>query len=80
MSSSILFLSNWQVILSKGDKPYVFNDLRSALDAVWKLSHPWKLFSLGSGYLNIHVSNAVDRDRIWGMTPPTLKPGIMHLQ
>ena len=52
------------LILSKGDKPYAFNDLRSALDAVWKPSHPWNLISLGRGYFNIHFSTTVDRDCI----------------
>ena len=69
-----------RLILSKGDKPYAFNDLRSTLDVAWKPSHPWRLISLGRGYFCIYFSNDIDQDRIWGLPPPALKPGIMRLQ
>lgn len=62
--------------MSKGDKPYTVEELKSRLESVWSLSSTWRIISLGRGFDNIHFSSQSDRDRVWNRRVWQVKPGI----
>ncbi|KAF3455706.1 hypothetical protein FNV43_RR00348 [Rhamnella rubrinervis] len=52
-----------RIILSKGEKPWKFDDLYTKLQSIWKLEK-WQLISLGRGFFHMLLCIAEDRQKL----------------
>lgn len=68
-----------RLILSKGDKPIKFNDLRDKLSQLWKPIGQWRMTSLGKGYFEFSFSSTDDLRSVWAVGTWSLKPGLLRL-
>lgn len=53
-----------RLVLSKGDKSWRIEDLKTRLNGLWSPTAAWKLISLGRGYYNFQFDSTIDR--VWG--------------
>ncbi|KAF3445855.1 hypothetical protein FNV43_RR11032 [Rhamnella rubrinervis] len=63
-----------RVVLSKGEKPWKYDDLYLKLQNFWKLDK-WKLISLGRMYFHVLLHSKEDRKKVWSQGSLNLKPG-----
>ena len=46
-----------RLLLRKGYVPMKPSELKSVMQSIWKLQHPWKLTPFPKGYFDIHFSS-----------------------
>lgn len=68
------------LVLSKGDRPWMFTNLQQHLHSVWNIQHSWRMVSLGKGYYNFQFDSEEDRNKVWFKNNWILKSGILRLQ
>ncbi|XP_019447216.1 PREDICTED: uncharacterized protein LOC109350434 [Lupinus angustifolius] len=68
-----------RIILSKGDTPLKFLDLKSKLSTMWNMIANWNMLSLGKGFYEFSFSTMEDMRKICSIGTWNLKPGILRL-
>ncbi|KAF1868392.1 hypothetical protein Lal_00008199 [Lupinus albus] len=66
-------------ILTKGDKPMKFADLKTRLLDLWSMVGKWNMISLGRGFYEFAFSSVEDMRVICATSSWNLKPGILRL-
>ncbi|XP_019447356.1 PREDICTED: uncharacterized protein LOC109350589 [Lupinus angustifolius] len=68
-----------RMILSKGDTPLKFAELKSTLTSMWSMIRKWSMISLGKGFYEFSFSSLEDMRTICSVGSWNLKPGILRL-
>ena len=69
-----------RLMLSRGDKPWTVDDLKNRLQEIWKPRGSWFMSCMGKGFFTFRFATIEERDRIWSLPMPPLKPGVIRLQ
>lgn len=64
------------LLLSKGDKPMKFHELRDKLSALWKPIGQWRMTSLGKGYFEFSFSSQEDLRSVWSVGTWNVNPNV----
>ncbi|XP_019450653.1 PREDICTED: uncharacterized protein LOC109352923 [Lupinus angustifolius] len=68
-----------RVILSKGDSPIKFLDLKTKLTSMWSMIGKWDMISLGRGFYDFSFSSIEDMRSVCAVGSWSLKPGVLRL-
>ncbi|XP_019435946.1 PREDICTED: uncharacterized protein LOC109342412 [Lupinus angustifolius] len=68
-----------RIVLSKGDSPMKFLDLKAKLCAMWNMIGKWNMLSLGKGFYEFSFSSLEDMRTVCSTGTWSLKPGILRL-
>lgn len=68
-----------RLILSKGEKPIKFDNLRVMLGKLWKPIGQWRMTSLGKGFFEFGFSSQEDLRSVWTVGSWSLNPGLLRL-
>ncbi|CAI8588030.1 unnamed protein product [Vicia faba] len=66
-----------RVVTAKGQRALTAKEIIEKLNAVWKLFAPWRLTTLGKGFVEIWFASEEDKRRAWSMDSYNLRPGII---
>ncbi|OIW07807.1 hypothetical protein TanjilG_31999 [Lupinus angustifolius] len=68
-----------RLILSKGDTPIKFNELRAKLQGLWTMIGTWSMISLSHGFYDFSFSSVEDMMTVCAVGSWSLKPGFLRL-
>ncbi|XP_019432836.1 PREDICTED: uncharacterized protein LOC109339775 [Lupinus angustifolius] len=68
-----------RLILSKGDSPIRFTELRTKLQSLWNMIGAWNMISLGRGFYEFAFASMEDMRTICAVGSWSLKPGFLRL-
>lgn len=68
-----------RLLLSKGDTPIKFEDLRSKLDKLWKPIGNWKAVPIGKGFFEFSFSSIEDLRKVLSVGSWSLDQGLLRL-
>ncbi|XP_019435933.1 PREDICTED: uncharacterized protein LOC109342397 [Lupinus angustifolius] len=68
-----------RLILSKGDSPLTFTELKAKLQSLWNVIGTWSMISLGRGFYDFSFASVEDMRSICAVGSWSLKPGFLRL-
>jgi len=68
-----------RLVLNKGYKPNIANDLISRFSTIWKTTNKLKMVSLGRGFYDFHLATSDDLRTVWASGTANIKPEALHL-
>lgn len=68
-----------RLLLRKGSQPMKLDQIKEALQALWKPLNDWHIMPLPKGYYHILFSSEADLHRVWSGGTCTLSQGIFRL-
>ncbi|GAU34190.1 hypothetical protein TSUD_162910 [Trifolium subterraneum] len=68
-----------RLIMTKGDKPLRFQEIRENLIKAWASVEKWQITSLGNGFYEFYFQNRKDLNLVWSIGTWNLKPGLLRL-